>query len=231
MITITIDAHPDRGSLRGQIDESMEALGFHRENASPPAEMPQVRQYETGAEIAEADPAEPATTIARERGKPAPGHARRTKAEIAEDEAADKADAAVRAAGEETGAIVADKHVDRGNISTGEERIDPENSDDDSADDDEETAAQDAADEAAETAAATGGKATLDDVRNALGKYVARFGMAAAQEDGPKVITMVCGDGHVKMSDIPDDPAIVAKVRDGVLEMLEKNPFQRKAAA
>lgn len=160
-----------------------------------------------------------ATGALRERGKASSGSTRRTKAEIAEDDAADKADAALRAAGEETGAVVADKQV--AGISTGEARVDP---------DDPEDAAQDAADEAAETAVETGGKLTVDNVRTALGAYVKKYGMDAAQQDGPKLISMVCGEGKVKMSDIPDDQAVLQKVVDGIGEMLTKNPFERQAA-
>lgn len=86
----------------------------------------------------------------RERGKPAPGKARRTKEEIAEDEAADAADAAQAAPAEV-----------QPNISTGEERIDPTTAED---------AAQDAADEAAEAEVVKPKELTHDDVRAALQK-------------------------------------------------------------
>jgi hypothetical protein len=155
---------------------------------------------------------------ARERGKPAQGRARRTKEEIAEDEAADAAEAAAKTAGEETGAVVADRQ-----ISTGGERVDPENPED---------AAQDAADEAAETAAAkaeTGNKLTHDDVRNALGAYVKAYGMPAAQEDGPKVITLMFGEGKSKVSDIPDTQEDLSKAVAGIKEMTTKNPYSRAA--
>jgi hypothetical protein len=165
------------------------------------------------------------TAKVRERGKPSPGHARRTKAEIAEDDAADKADAdrATQAVADRAEETVA-------GISTGEERTDPDNPDD-VAQDSAEDAAQDALDEAHETAAAReagGGAKTLDDVRAALGKYVKAFGMAAAQEDGPRVLSMVCGDGVTKISAVPDDK--IAAVIAGIEEMLVKNPFKRAAA-
>ena len=159
------------------------------------------------------------TSPQRERGKPAPGRARRTKDEIAEDDAADAADAAVKAAGEETGAVVADRQIS----SSPEDRVDPDNDAD---------AAQDAADEAAETAqqkAATGKTLTLDDVRNALGKYVKAYGMAAAQEDGPKCITLMFGEGKVKVSDVPDTQEALARAVAGIEEMIQKNPFNRAA--
>jgi hypothetical protein len=164
----------------------------------------------------------------RERGKPSPGHKRRTNAEIAEDDAKDKAEAAYAAAHPEVAFALAtaDKLGEIAGISTGEERIGPE--------DDAVTAKQDAADEAAETAkakAAAGGKLTLDDVRNALGVYVQKFGMEAAQEDGPKVLKLVCGDAITKISAIPDDQAIIAKVVAGIEELTAKNPFKRSPKA
>ena len=149
----------------------------------------------------------------RERGKPSEGRARRTKEEIAEDEAADKADAAIAAAGADTGAEVVDRQIS----TSPEDRKDAE---------------QDAADEAAETAAAkaeTGNKLTHDDVRNALGAYVKAYGMPAAQEDGPKVITLMFGEGKSKVSDIPDTQEDLAKAVAGIKEMTTKNPYSRAA--
>lgn len=150
----------------------------------------------------------------RERGKPSPGRARRTKEEIAEDEAADKADADLAAANEETGAVVADRQIS----TNPENRIDPED------------AARDEADEKAETAATSGKKLTHDDVRNALGAYVKAYGMAAAQADGPVLIGKVLGDEtKTKVSDLPDDQEVLAKAVAGVQEMISKNPFGRAA--
>lgn len=157
-----------------------------------------------------------ATKPARERGKPSHGAARRTKAEIAEDEAADKADAALRAAGEETGAIVLDKNLDdeKGSISDSpEDRVDPDNPED---------VAQDAADEAAETAAQkaeTGGKLTLDGVRKASGLYAHKFGVAAAAEDIREFIGM-------PMLECPEDQyeAAIGKINDAV----KLNPKSRE---
>jgi hypothetical protein len=154
----------------------------------------------------------------RERGKPAQGKSRRTAEEVAEDKAADEADAARAAAGAETGAEVADRQIS----TSPEDRHDP----DDVAD------AADEADEAAETAAAkaeTGNKLTHDDVRNALGAYVKAYGMPAAQEDGPKVITLMFGEGKSKVSDIPDTQEDLAKAVAGIKEMTTKNPYSRAA--
>ena len=143
----------------------------------------------------------------RERGKPAPGRARRTKEEIAEDEAADKAEASAPATGETP------------LISTGEERIDPITAED---------AAQDAADEAAEVEATKEPELTHDDVRAALQKYLTAYGTPAAMEDGPKVLTMLFGAEVTKVSAVPGDQASLAKAVAGIEEMTTKNPFKRK---
>lgn len=120
----------------------------------------------------------------RERGKPAPGKQRRTKEEIAEDEAAEKSEMQA--------------------ISTGGERVGPE--------DDEETAAQDKADEQAEAEAARKPETplTVDDVKAAVGLYVNKFSMDAAVEDGPALFVSVLGEPPAgnpfwKMSILPDD--------------------------
>lgn len=237
MITITIEGH-SATHVREEMARLLgsTALAPQAEDAEQPTEFGSMggidREsasfWKNKAEGSAPDTTE--TAPARERGKPAAGHGRRTKAEIAEDEAADKADAARAAAGAETGAEVADKHVDDevAGISTGEERVDPDHPED------AVNAGQDAVDEAAETAAATkasGGKLTLDNVRTAFGGYVAKFGMPAAQEDGPRLISIVCGEGKVKLSDIPDDQAVLKMVIDGIDEMLTKNPYNREAVA
>lgn len=144
----------------------------------------------------------------RERGKPAPGRARRTKEEIAEDEAADKADASAHTTAETP------------LISTGEERIDPTAAED---------AAQDAADETAEVEATKTPELTHDDVRAALQKYLAAYGTPAAMEDGPKVLTMLFGADVTKVSAVPADQVSLAKAVGGIEEMLVKNPFKREA--
>ncbi len=160
---------------------------------------------------AHAAPAE-AEAPKRERGKPSPGRARRTKEEIAEDAAADKADALL-AEGRE---IPDEKPL----ISSGEERIDPTT---------EEDATQDAADEAAEAEATKPAELTHDDVRAALQKYLTAFGTPAAMEDGPKVLTMMFGAEVTKVSAVPSDQASLAKAVAGIEEMLVKNPFKREA--
>ncbi len=238
-ITITIDLDPRNGALEDQLGTTLHALGYVRQR--PGYEMKRVitgnaqldhqtmveaegeQREGKGAGPSIKVPGEPITdeqarelvAEARKRGQPSPGKGRRTKAEIAEDEAADKADADLKAAGEKTGAVVPDKQV--------EDVVD-------SAEDQ----AQDAADEAAETAGTATGKLTHDDVRKALKGYVTAYGMAAAQQDGPKLIAKVLGKEHVdiaplKISDIPEDLLQVAV--DGAQEMIEKNPFKREKVA
>lgn len=162
----------------------------------------------THAAPAEAEAMQAETPAKRERGKPSQGRARRTKEEIAEDEAADAADAAAPS--------VSEKPM----ISTGEERIDPTT---------EADAAQDAADEAAEAKATKPAELTHDDVRAALQKYLTAFGTPAAMEDGPKVLTMMFGADVAKVSAVPNDQASLAKAVAGIEEMLVKNPFKREA--
>lgn len=152
------------------------------------------RVVETQAAADEPTGVTAADTPKRERGKPAPGRARRTKEEIAEDEAADAADAAA----------ASDQPQ---NIQTGGERINPEE------------AAQDATDEAAEDAANADPEKplTLDDVKNAVGLYVTRFGEGdfekgrqIASEDGPGLFVDVlgappAGEAFWKFSILPTD--------------------------
>lgn len=140
---------------------------------------------------------EPVTNSTAEPAKPTT--TRRTKAQIATDEK----NAATAAAQQ---AITASP----------ENRVGPE--------DDPVVDAQDAADEAAET---TTTEYTHDDVKKALGAYVAKFGMPAAQEDGVKVLKLALGDKIGKISDIPTDQASLTKAVNGINEMLTKNPFKR----
>jgi hypothetical protein len=123
----------------------------------------------------------------RERGQASPGKTRRTKAEIAEDEAADKADSEniTDESGESSGM----------SISSGEERISPE---------DEETVQQDAADEAAETER-NGGLVPRERLRKALGALGMKAGVAAVQPGGVLGMTV---------DQVPDDEieAAIAKL-------------------
>lgn len=194
--------------------------------AAAASEVAVIAAAEAVAEFTRA--AESAPT--RERGKPSQGRARRTKEEIAEDEAAAEADRVRGIYEGVTDQNSADKEMaivmGGAAISTGEERVGPE--------DDAETVAQDEADEAAETEAAREPEKplTLDDVRGALGAYVKKYGMAAAQADGPKVIALALKNpAAVKVSDIPDDQASIGAVLAGINEMIAKNPFGHKAVA
>lgn len=153
------------------------------------------------------EPVQPVAPVARERGKPSPGRQRRTKEEIAADEAADAADAAASATPKEAEPPL--------NISTGEERIDP----------------QDEADEQAEADAHKADKApklTHDDVRKAIGKYVEAYGIAACQQDGAALLTTLSGPGKNKVTDIPDTQEALAAAVAAFEDMLAKNPHGRE---
>lgn len=96
-----------------------------------------------------------------------------------------------------------------------ENRIDPQNPDDE---------AQDAADEAEETASEQepGKPVTVEDVKAAIGKYVAKFQLPATQEDGPGIFKSVlgappAGEPYWKLSILPADQAKLAACRDAWL--------------
>jgi hypothetical protein len=177
-LKIEIFGTPDHGPLAEQINEAMAAIGFTRAVAllgggtltrapevispTPPVDNDHVADGASAFTDAEVQ----ANAPKRERGKPAPGRARRTKEEIAEDEATDKTDAA---SGTGLG------------INSGEERVGPE--------DDAETQAQDTADEQAEVDANRDAEAplTIEDLKMAMSEYVTKFDMGAAQEDGVNI--------------------------------------------
>lgn len=164
-----------------ELHRDMSALlhGANRPVAAVPVETTPGAP-ETMAAVTEVESAEEAPK--RERGKPAPGRARRTKEEIAEDDAADKADAELAAAGAETGAIVPDRQIS----SSPENRI----------------GEQDAADESAEEPEPER-DVTETDLRALAGKYAQTFGMDAAQAD----CTMMIGKAHGL-----DEPLPLSKV-------------------
>lgn len=122
---------------------------FYKEDAPEPTTATEVVEMEKNA------------APKRERGKPSQGRARRTKKEIAEDEAADAADAAKQTAAEEANLTDDVKPA----ISTGGERVSPEDE-------------QDAVDEAAETEKT--GLASIDVLRRLVGDYQKKHGMPAA---------------------------------------------------
>jgi hypothetical protein len=239
-ISIHIEAHPDRGGLREQVVDSLKAIRFvpddHHilkglaQTLTTGVAMPEVSgnpdstgDYQPGDEVDVASYAmTPTITEAvasldeenaapvRQRGKPGEGRARRTKAEIAEDEAADAKDAALqKAAAEANIQIEKDPRLaDMQAISTGEERIGP---------DDAATEAQDRADEAAEAEAGRKGL-TLDDLRQAVGAYQRKFGMAASVADVPQIL-------GCKVVEVPE-----AKLQWAIDEMRQAadlNPFER----
>jgi hypothetical protein len=149
---------------------------------------------------------------ARERGKPSPGHARRTKAEIAEDDAA--------AATGENGLDAAKALI--------AEAVAPVET---VVEDSPEVQAADAADEAAETAAAKAPDAapTVEAIRDVLGLYQKIYGLPATMEDGPKILSEVCGEGVVKVSAVPDDK--IAAVIAALKKAGNENRFGRTAVA
>lgn len=180
-LEIRIYTVSDGGPEREQVERSMEAIGFARRSPNlrevVEAAHDEGFKVEIGIEpktdlyasaptniiaMQQADVEQAKAATQRERGKPGEGRARRTKAEIAEDEAADAADLvkASDATDEDKAAL---------GISTGGERINP----------DEE---QDAADETAEKAANTkpGAELTTEDLRAAVATYQKKHGMAAA---------------------------------------------------
>lgn len=208
-LKIEINLHPDNGPLDEQLEQHVQALGFTRQIATVEGGFLTKRHVVgvdagsvVGVDAGSGDMTAEATARVesikmteapkRERGKPAPGRARRTKEEIAEDEAADAADAAAPT-----------EHA----ISTGGERINPEE------------AAQDAADEAAEDEANREPEKslTLDDVKNAVGLYITKFGEGdfdkgrqIASEDGPGLFVDVlgappAGEPFWKFSILPTD--------------------------
>lgn len=134
-------------------------------------------------------------------GQPSPGKTRRTKAEIAEDEAAAKLENHHRVA-----AIKADVMASAIDATERELMADEEAAAYDSPED----AAQDAADEAAETAANKTGL-TLDDLRHAAARYQKKFGMAAAVAGIPALLGCA-------MVDVPeaDLAAAIAKIDNAV---------------
>lgn len=180
-IEIKIEAHPDRGDMGKQVERAMSALGFYRsapvvssvsQTATTTAGTGRAVTQDAVNEMigdafykedapAPTDEEPQAEAPKRERGKPSPGRSRRTKEEIAEDEAADAADAAKQTAAEEANLTDDVKPA----ISTGGERISPEDE-------------QDAADEAAETEKT--GLAPIDVLRRLVGDYQKKHGTPAA---------------------------------------------------
>jgi hypothetical protein len=131
-----------------------------------------------------------------------------TAGTVSTESASEVAAAAKRPSGR-TRAAAADKAATQA-ISTGEERVDPE------------ADKQDAVDEAADTKASELAKLSHDSVRSLLGGYVQAYGMAAAQEDGAKMI------GIPKISELKDDQAVLAKAVLAIGSGIESNPYKRE---
>ena len=199
------------------------ATGFGAAPAQPPVDNAHV--VEGAAQFTEEDVAVNAPK--RERGQPSPGKSRRTKAEIAEDEAADAADAAA---------------AEASNIRSGvEDREDPDvvNGEDvmneSVGPDDEANAEQDAADEAAEVAAERQPDAPLsiDDVKALATEYQARYGMAAVQEDGKLIFKEALGNppegnDFWRFSLVPTDQPTLKKLTATWQRAIDENPLKRE---
>jgi hypothetical protein len=71
--------------------------------------------------------------------------------------------------------------------------------------------------------------ATIDDVRKAMGEYVKVYGMAAAQEDGPKLLRQLFGEAVAKISSIPADGYGLAV--EEINAMIAANPHGRTKVA
>lgn len=226
MISITIDG-ADGGEIRHQMAQMLNIVLVDGENAGrtvaaappttpttpttlylKPAEEDRrentirMTAAEAAAAGIEGSVNGPAPT--RERGQPSPGKQRRTKAEIAEDEAAEIAEAAFNAANSTA--------EEQPNISTTpEDRVDPANPEEEAAD---------AADEAAE--APDSDNLTVEHLRQAIGRYVVKFGIAAAQEDAPKIT------GYKTAPDCPSDK--LAEAIKAVETAMVANPYGRPLA-
>jgi hypothetical protein len=156
------DVLPGLGGISRSENAGWKTAGYDAETA--PADV-----YKEAADVILKQDAD---APKRERGQPSPGKARRTKAEIAEDEAADTAGVTEQAQ----------------SISSGEERVGPE--------DDAETQAQDEADEQAEVEASRDPEEplTVEDLKSAMSAYVTKFGMPATQEDGVNIFASALGN-------------------------------------
>lgn len=208
---------------------------FHAPQAESPVDLSGLACHEAAPEPASVleEPEVKAAIAKRERGQPAPGRKRRTKEEIAEDDAADEAerskdpglDAAVRSMARPAPKI---EPADAPAWEAEQEDLAPA--------EESEVAAQDAADEKAEAEAASDGKLTHDDLRQAMGLYVKTYGIAATQEDGTKIFESTLGPAPAgekswKLSLVPDDQGALMKAVHAWSEAVESNPFDRAKVA
>ena len=128
------------------------------------APRPEPAGIATPAPVAMSAPVATPRATTRTPGQPAPGRLRRTKAEMAED-------AAMEAAAPKK-TLAASLAL----ISTGEERIDPA------------VDAQDRADEKAEVAATKKTGLSMEDLREAVARYVRKVGIPRAQKEVPAIL-------------------------------------------
>jgi hypothetical protein len=217
---IEIRIHADTGAEARQ--KLSDLLGVSV--APAPSEKFPTKPVETTEPTQEADVSD-ASDVAELEAKEEPkkGRGRPAKAKAAEPaETVQRAEEALSKAEPEA---VAQQ------ISTGESRVSPEDTQDD-------------ADEAAETEANRDAVAPLthDDVRQSMSEYMAKFGMPAVQEDGPQIIAVALGpvpagakNGKGEpitkwaLSAIPAEQDALNKVVSAFSEALEKNPFKRDA--
>ena len=157
-----------------------------------------------GGDLTENGASEPAPK--REPGQPSPGHRRRTKAEIAEDEAYFAKQGSMKPSDETTHTAQTEEPEMVSDVveleSIFAERPEPLTLADVQPIFDLAAAAQDAADEARETAALKGDKLTLDDLRKAIGAYQKTHGFAAMTKNIPEILG--CPVHQVKDEDLAD---------------------------
>lgn len=88
---------------------------------------------------------------------------------------------------------------------------------------------EDEADEAAEQAqeAEARPQTTREDVRAAIAGYLKRYGHPAGETDIPKLLQDLFGEGVVRLSLIPDDPAVFDRCIAALKAATANNPFKR----
>jgi hypothetical protein len=172
----------------------------------------------------------------RKRGEAGPGHRRRTNTQIAADEAY---------FAQKTRAEAALREMDKGvhseaeahSISSGEERVNPEDAIELAAEAAEREAArraadtsgaeQDAADEAAETEQRSSDVPTLEDLRAEVGKYIEKFGVKASVDNMRAIIG--CRTDQVPTEEIPNAIAKVRLAISGSTVLTPKSPADGSA--
>lgn len=198
MLKLEIFLDPNDGDLQTSLATHMAALGFvpisyvngrdidpWGSKKTPPEPATQTVNLTEVLRSADAPVSDAVKTeapeISTESTEPPARRRRRTKEEIARDEAAGKEPAQAL-------------------ISTGEPRVDPED------------AKQDAADEAAEQQTnREPGKLTLEDVRGAVQRFTAKFGIARAAKEVPAIL-------GCNILEIPNDQGAYA----AAIERIEK---------